>query len=81
MQGSVWSGFAIDGRRYRLVVRVKEQLCLYSDTDETSQERKNKMIKMYSQKKINQIKYRIVQKLHVNVDGPNTGYKESHPDG
>jgi hypothetical protein len=40
MQGSVWSGFAIDGRRYRLVVRVKEQPCLYSDTDETSQEKK-----------------------------------------
>jgi hypothetical protein len=44
MQDSVWSGFAIDGRRCRLVVRVTEQPCPYSDTDETPR-KKNKMMK------------------------------------
>jgi len=58
MQGSVWSGFAIDGRRYRLVVRVTEQLCPYSDTDETSRERKKIMKMSFFKNKSNQIPYR-----------------------
>ena len=52
MQDSVWSGFAIDGRRCHLVVRVIEQLCPYSDTDETPKKENNENLsQVYTYKK------------------------------